>query len=944
MNPRLKKYLKFAVELSGAVYTQNQNDITELCNRYNSPTLGNFVFLDQAPNNAQSYRAFAIEDATNRVIIIAHRGSYSSQDVISHDLRRLAGLNSKTTIPNSWEKKEKTSNGTTITRSVVKDFCKKIMSGKEGYTFIHAGHSLGGNYSEFCVNEYKKAGNHFAISIDSTGTETTINEINNIKAVATDYEYLKSHILGLVGAPNIFNVLQPYVGRRYRVHIPHKDDRPMEQDFGLMGALVAGGVGAIFSLLKAAGQIFWFSYWYKQHQISSFLDTFSPHTPFPRLIREVSHWPSRTALIQWAAENTFFLKGKNLVELLESPDVYNLYMEALLLKLSPTNSQNGFQLGNFVFPDPDQISALYIRGQQTEFSNFYKSNMRAITVLIQSYQSAGIQQRDILVTLKDDLSHRAPEVTLDNVTALQMESTYSRNGRIAVGALGGAGLSFALISAPSTWPIIICTAIGGALLGGTIVGYAESDNQTQQRELLERSKAADQQLQERLIQIREHFSQLGTHLDMMSDTINKLRADTTIIAKNTTNEQTLSALRTRIMELQRDRANYRNAINITETDENVSVFFRFLELFLSYTDDNTDQLLEELTRVLVYLMNPDRYIQANIFTEPTGTATQQQNLSYDYDEHSPSRFRQLGEGSFGTVYLGLQSRDNIVNKVAIKRFRENLRAPIDHEKIRLLRHLTAHENIVRFVGHVASLTHITGLVMEYVPGGSLRIYLNNHDVPLSLQLRFIKQIVAGLKHLHNGIHAHHADLKTGNVLLDRELNCKISDLEMSALSLRERSRREQHTRSVSRSVHAHTQRWSAPEVINPRENHPFTSNSNPDQLNRYQRPVSTSDWQRADIYSLAITIYEVTSRRIPYDDSTLEEYPLMTRITEHHLRPTLGDGMAPLPLVTLMQHCWAHNPTDRPYIETIAAEFDQIAAQLLPPPPAEPPAAAMVID
>jgi len=137
----------------------------------------------------------------------------------------------------------------------------------------------------------------------------------------------------------------------------------------------------------------------------------------------------------------------------------------------------------------------------------------------------------------------------------------------------------------------------------------------------------------------------------------------------------------------------------------------------------------------------------------------------------------IGAGSFGTVWKGLCRGDC----VAIKQCNVGSN-PKDYEmlvmEIGYLQKLR-HPRLVSFLGCCKKPPHVL-LLMEFMSGGSLYTLLFKTKMKLRLiqKMRMSLQVSEGLAYLH-GLSVVHRDLKTMNIVMDEELNCKICDFGLT---------------------------------------------------------------------------------------------------------------------------------------------------------------------
>ncbi|GFP97314.1 probable serine/threonine-protein kinase at1g01540 [Phtheirospermum japonicum] len=145
----------------------------------------------------------------------------------------------------------------------------------------------------------------------------------------------------------------------------------------------------------------------------------------------------------------------------------------------------------------------------------------------------------------------------------------------------------------------------------------------------------------------------------------------------------------------------------------------------------------------------------------------------------------IGEGGYGIVYYGVLA-DN--TRVAIKNLLNNKgqaekEFKVEVEAIGRVR----HKNLVRLLGYCVEGAYRM-LVYEYVDNGNLDQWLHG-DVgevsPLTWEIRMniIIGTAKGLAYLHEGLEPKvvHRDIKTSNILLDRQWHTKLSDFGLAKL-------------------------------------------------------------------------------------------------------------------------------------------------------------------
>ncbi|KAJ8753177.1 hypothetical protein K2173_017756 [Erythroxylum novogranatense] len=269
--------------------------------------------------------------------------------------------------------------------------------------------------------------------------------------------------------------------------------------------------------------------------------------------------------------------------------------------------------------------------------------------------------------------------------------------------------------------------------------------------------------------------------------------------------------------------------------------------------------------------------------------------------------RELGSGTFGTVYHGKWRGTD----VAIKRINDRCFTGKPSEQERMVDDFwneaikladLHHPNVVAFYGVVldgpgGSVATVT----EFMVNGSLRTALQKNERSLDKRKRLLiaMDVAFGMEYLH-GKNIVHFDLKSDNLLVNlRDPHrpiCKVGDLGLSKVKCQT---------LISGGVRG-TLPWMAPELLN---------------------GSSSLVSEKVDVFSFGIVLWELLTGEEPYAD--LHYGAIIGGIVSNTLRPPVPESCDP-DWRSLMERCWAAEPSERPSFTEIVSELRAMAAKIPP--------------
>ncbi|KAL4239962.1 hypothetical protein ACF0H5_000759 [Mactra antiquata] len=257
--------------------------------------------------------------------------------------------------------------------------------------------------------------------------------------------------------------------------------------------------------------------------------------------------------------------------------------------------------------------------------------------------------------------------------------------------------------------------------------------------------------------------------------------------------------------------------------------------------------------------------------------------------------RKIGQGGFGEVFLA----EWFGTVVAVKKLLvQNISKRRINEFAKEIEHCSNfdHPNIVKHFGACVETPNLA-IVMEYLDMSLFDALHIRTDMELTEanRLTVIQYTIEGTKYLHDQGIAH-CDLKTANVLMNYDdengVAVKLADFGISMVK-----NNTQTSVSGARDMmqYGGTPRYSAPEVLR-------------------GEMLSAADMMKADIYSLALLIFEIIYEEEPFYELTYAQ--LQKQVGENHLQVSIpGEPSVDDDVINIIKASWAANATQRPEID-----------------------------
>ncbi|XP_050220617.1 serine/threonine-protein kinase EDR1 [Mercurialis annua] len=256
----------------------------------------------------------------------------------------------------------------------------------------------------------------------------------------------------------------------------------------------------------------------------------------------------------------------------------------------------------------------------------------------------------------------------------------------------------------------------------------------------------------------------------------------------------------------------------------------------------------------------------------------------------------IGLGSYGEVYHA----DWNGTEVAVKKFLDQdfsgaALAEFKRE-VRIMRRLR-HPNVVLFMGAVTRPPNLS-IISEFLPRGSLyRIVHRPHcQIDEKRRIKMALDVARGMNCLHSSIPTIvHRDLKSPNLLVDKNWNVKVCDFGLSRLK---------HNTFLSSKSTAGTPEWMAPEVL---RNEPSN--------------------EKCDVYSFGVILWELSTLRLPW--SGMNPMQVVGAVGFQNRRLEIPKDIDPL-VGRIIWECWQTDPNSRPSFAELTTALKPLQRLVIP--------------
>ncbi|KAI2806543.1 hypothetical protein BLOT_008500 [Blomia tropicalis] len=217
---------------------------------------------------------------------------------------------------------------------------------------------------------------------------------------------------------------------------------------------------------------------------------------------------------------------------------------------------------------------------------------------------------------------------------------------------------------------------------------------------------------------------------------------------------------------------------------------------------------------------------------------------------------ELGKGAYATVFKARRLRDNLLLACKVMDIGKASQSIAGKNEIFTMEHIN-HPHIIRLYKHfIVEYDHNQKekrsrsmyIFMQLAEGQSLSDHMKSKPtgLPEDVCRRMFAQTTSALKHMHDRRIAHR-DLKAGNILLDKNNNCLVSDFGLSKIA------RRKDNSVIKSTKYCGTMLYMAPEIFMIKE------------YGMDYDPFPT------DVWALGVLLFFLINHEYPYTNPILEQ-------------------------------------------------------------------------
>ena len=262
----------------------------------------------------------------------------------------------------------------------------------------------------------------------------------------------------------------------------------------------------------------------------------------------------------------------------------------------------------------------------------------------------------------------------------------------------------------------------------------------------------------------------------------------------------------------------------------------------------------------------------------------------------------IGEGGYAHVYRAYKNGEP--NKfLAVKKFGLNMSESskeanqINEEFTTILTFATSSNYFVKCHAQIWQPPQHYGIVMDYMPQGSLHKALTDHSLTTPQKYIIAQNVAWGLKEIHRK-NKNHCDIKSENILLTEKYRAKITDFGLA----------QTHTSARQQTGIKGTVPFYPPEIL--KDSHEKT----------------TADIYTAfsDMYTYGVLLWELVTEKSPYANKLDDAIMMLIKEGKTEALSEITDPR----FAHLIKQCWKYEPKERPTaleaLEMLGESYDNL--------------------